>query len=344
MITGPADKTPLAITVLIATHNRAGQLRESIDAVLRQRTPASLRWELLVVDNASTDRTREVIRAAVGRASVPVRYLFEGTLGKSRALNVGLAAASGSVIALTDDDVSPADDWVATAAVALDRWGVDGAGGRILPRWEVEPPAWVLESRRLLDSLAIMEFDEAGMMPVPGSRHPQVWGANMVFRRDALLALGGFDVRLGPVGGKRHCEEDIDMVRRVLESGRRVVYDPALTVFHRVPRSRLRPAYFRRIMWDMGEGSALVAPLAPGGRRLFGVPRWRLRHLACLMPRAIWSRLSRRPDAFDDVLNWSWEAGLVWGYLKRAARERGRSLASVLADPISAAQAMRPPR
>src|SRR6266481_2999672 len=170
----------LAVTVIVATHNRAPLLGQTLEALIAQETPKHLGWEILVVDNGSTDGTLEVFRTMAMRAPGRLRYLFEPTLGKSRALNAGIAVARGAVIALTDDDVSPAVDWVAAAASVLDKWGVDGAGGRIRPRWEAEPPSWLLESPRLLDYLAIMDHDRPAMMPVPAGKYPQVWGANMV--------------------------------------------------------------------------------------------------------------------------------------------------------------------
>ena len=312
----------LAVTVIVATHNRAPLLGKTLEALIAQETPKHLGWEILVVDNGSTDGTLEVFRTMAMRAPGRLRYLFEPTLGKSRALNAGIAVARGAVVALTDDDVSPAADWVATAATVLDRRSVDGAGGRILPRWEAEPPSWLLGSRQLLDYLAIMEHDEAAMLPVPPGRHPQVWGANMVFRREALVALGGFDPRLGPVGGRRFCEEDGDIVRRMLASGRAVAYDPALTVFHRVPRARLKRAYFRRVMWDMGEGRAFATTEAPPGPRVAGVPRWRIRYVARLLAQGAVRVIRRQPRAFEEALECVMEAGTTWGQVKRAVRER----------------------
>jgi glucosyl-dolichyl phosphate glucuronosyltransferase len=312
----------LAVTVIVATHNRAPLLGHTLEALIAQETPKHLGWEILVVDNGSTDGTLEVFRTMAMRAPGRLRYLFEPTLGKSRALNAGIAVARGAVLALTDDDVSPAADWVATAATVLDTRGVDGAGGRILPRWEAEPPSWLLGSRQLLDYLAIMEHDEPVMLPVAPGRHPQVWGANMVFRREALVALGGFDTRLGPVGGRRFCAEDGDIVRRMLASGRAVAYDPALTVFHRVPRARLKRAYFRRLMWDMGEGRAFATAEAPPGPRLVGVPRWRLRFMVRVFFHGAVQIIRRRPEAFEDSLECVKEAGIAWGQMKRAVRER----------------------
>ena len=329
----------LAVTVMVATHNRAPLLRQTLEALIAQETPEGLGWEILVVDNGSTDDTLEVFRAMAMLAPGRLRYLFEPRLGKSRALNAGLAVARGAVIALTDDDVSPAVDWVATAATVLDTRGVDGAGGRILPRWEVEPPSWLLGSQRLLDCLAIIDFEEPAMLPVPPGRHPQVWGANMVFRRQALLALDGFDTRLGPVGGRRFCEEDCDIVRRMLAAGRSMAYDPALTVFHRVPRARLKRAYFRRLMWDMGEGGAFASVDPPVGRRLAGVAPWRVRYLARLFAHSALRIIRRQPGAFEDSLDCVMEAGTTWGQVKRAVRKRRKRAAAERPSPAAASPA-----
>ena len=335
----------IAVSVIVATHNRASRLRETLEVLLAQKTPASLGWEILVVDNGSTDGTLEVFRTMAMRAPGRLRYVSEPRLGKSRAVNAGIAVARGAVIALTDDDVSPADDWVATAATVLDRRGVDGAGGRILPRWEAEPPSWLVGNRRLLDYLAIMDFDRPAMLPVPVGSYPQVWGANMVYRRTALQALGGFDTALGPVGGRRFCDEDVDIVRRMLQSGREMAYDPALTVFHRVPRARLRRAYFRRVMWDMGEGKALAAADPPSGPRLLGVPRWRFRFLGRLVVRSTLRTIAHRPGAFEDMLNCVRAAGMIWGQFKRAVQERRMMRgATERPSPSRAAPAVRAPR
>src|SRR5262245_3012261 len=166
-----------AVSVISATYNRGAKLRVTLEALVEQETPPGLGWEVLVVDNGSTDSTLEVFRTVAMQVPGRFRYVFEPTVGKSRAINAGLKVARGDVIALTDDDVTPARNWVATAATVLDTRQVDGAGGPILPQWEIEPPAWVHGNRRLLDTLGIMDFDKPAMLPLPrGIHYPQIWG------------------------------------------------------------------------------------------------------------------------------------------------------------------------
>jgi len=161
----------------------------------------------------------------------------------------------------------------------------------------------------------------------------------MVYRRSALLALGGFDVALGPVGSRRYCEEDVDIVRRMLESGRPVVYDPDLVVFHRIPRARVTRAYFWRVMWDKGEGQALAGDDPPSSPTLAGVPRWRFRHLARRFGSSLLAVICRRAGAFDEVLDCAMAAGTTWGQMKRARREHQQGGGGEHPQPAAAVRA-----
>ncbi len=309
-------------TVLIATYNRAPILGHAIQAVLAQQTPPGLGWELLIVDNNSRDDTKAVVERYARASPVPVRYLFEGRQGKSHALNAGLGQVQGAVVAFTDDDVLIPQNWLATALRVLDRWGADGAGGRILPRWDTPPPPWLANNSALRGRLAIMEVDTSQVLQYPQLGPGMIWGANMVFRRSVFDQVGLFDVELGPSGGRPVNFEDVDLVERALKKGRKLVYDPELVVYHRVPKERMRLSYFRRWAFVTGRADALRGMVGKGRFPVFGRPFWLYRRTAALLGEWLIASLLRRPTALQlqfDLLN---QAGRLWWYRDGAGRTR----------------------
>src|SRR5215475_1296742 len=110
---GPRIREPMEISVVLATYNRAASLSAALHSFSKLVIPADLDWELLVVDNNSTDRTRTVIEEFQRCSGLQVAYLFEGQQGRSFALNAGIKRAKGGVIAFTDDDISLHPQWLA---------------------------------------------------------------------------------------------------------------------------------------------------------------------------------------------------------------------------------------
>src|SRR5436305_8400951 len=134
---------PFDVSVIISTYNRCEMLPAALESILAQET-AGTRYELIVVDNNSTDKTREVVESFIARGHANLRYVFEGKQGLSHARNAGIAAARAPIIAFTDDDVRAASDWVASIKRVFDEHPeVDFVGGKVLPRWEAEPPSWL---------------------------------------------------------------------------------------------------------------------------------------------------------------------------------------------------------
>ena len=306
------------LSIVVATYNRAHLLQGTLEALAAQDVPASLQWEIVVVDNNSHDTTAQVVAAFSATAPMPVRYVFETEQGLSRARNRGIREAAGSIIAFTDDDVLPAPDWVAQIAAALDRWEAHGVGGRILPRWEATPPRWLAESRPLLSRLAIMDVDVRCLLARPFIGRARVWGANMTFRRELFETVGAFDPRLGLVGKSLARGEETDLVDRALDQGLRIAYDPAPTVFHLIGHDRMRKAYFRRQAFDQAQAGARIMP-PPIGRSLLGAPLWAYR--AAITD--LW-RWVKRPGAFDLQIAWLSSVGRLVGYWKQGLLRRPR--------------------
>ena len=122
----PVDN--IACSVIICTHNRASSLVRTLQAVLEQDFQAS-DMEVIVVDNASTDDTKETVQSISQNALFPVKYLFEPTLGLSHARNAGLRQALGKIVVFTDDDALPRTQWIRNLTKAYDDPEIKAAGG-----------------------------------------------------------------------------------------------------------------------------------------------------------------------------------------------------------------------
>src|ERR1700730_7119002 len=138
--------TVTSATVLICTYNRARRRRETL-AAMQAMAPADAVAEIIVVDNNSTDSTPLVIAEAARNAVIPVIALHEARQGKSFALNRGLEAARGDIVALTDDDVWPAGDWLKRIVADFRERDVTFVCGKVLPRWGTLPPPELLMPR-----------------------------------------------------------------------------------------------------------------------------------------------------------------------------------------------------
>lgn len=308
------------ISVVVCTYNRAELLARALTALLGQRTTPGLSWELVVVDNASTDRTKDVIETAKSASSVSITYLFEGRQGKAFALNTGVDAARGDVLAFTDDDCRPEPSWLQDIMDSLQSLRAQGLGGRILPEWSSPPPSWLATDRHLWTSIAVLDDSEVRRVELgPWQREHgfRVWGANMAFRRPALEAVGGFDTRFGPRGTKKYSHEDVDLVRRMVEAGHVVMFDPTPTVHHWVSPERLRKGFYRRHSFHYGEGSAFrIGP--PRGRHLLGISLFVLRALGGNVARWIRAALRRDPETFCQEREIHESVGYLCGYVKSA--------------------------
>jgi glycosyltransferase involved in cell wall biosynthesis len=252
------------ISIVIATYNRAALLQTTLAELRREAfEPGD---EVIVVDNASTDTTPQVIARAARGFPAPLHYLREATPGKTPALNAGIAAARGEVLALTDDDVFLAADWVATLRGVFREPSLALVGGRIDPRWERPAPRWLKvwqdgKYGQISAPLGLLHYGEAQTL---GAR--TVLGANMAIRRSVLSALGGFAPHLGRHRGTLHCGEDHDVCQRAAAAGYRCEYRPELRVEHWVPAERARMLYFLR--WFFWSGVTHAVLEEDEGKRL----------------------------------------------------------------------------
>jgi glycosyltransferase involved in cell wall biosynthesis len=264
------------VSVVLPTFNRAASLRSAVCALLRQTADADS-YQVVVVNNNSTDGTADTL-AAIDDPRVVV--VHESRQGLSFARNAGIAAATGDVIAFTDDDVEVAPDWIDAIGRAFGgRPDVDAVGGRVLPVWDNGRPSWL--TRDYWAPLALQ--DHGADRLVFDRRNPVgLIGVNVAFRRAVFDRIGLFSPAVQRVGSRIGSTEDHELLTRLYAAEMRALYTPDLLVTTRVPRDRCARAYHRR--WHAGHGffhARMRAPEMERSRRsILGVPGYLVRGAA----------------------------------------------------------------
>ncbi|HEY9881938.1 MAG TPA: glycosyltransferase family 2 protein [Leptolyngbyaceae cyanobacterium] len=234
------------ISAIICTHNRAAYLGAAIDSLLRQSFSD---YEILVVDNASTDTTREVVEQRLTHTQL--RYLYEPTLGLSVARNRGAAEAQGSILAYLDDDAEASPEWLARLSeVFRQDEQVAIAGGKVTLLWPpgVTAPRWL--SPELAGNLGAYDLGSSTQTITQPGLTPR--GLNYALRKSFWQQVGGFDPQLGRVGKNLLSNEELLMTQQALKQDFKVLYVPAAVVAHNVAPERLNRGWFLRRSWWQG--------------------------------------------------------------------------------------------
>jgi len=272
-LAGPSPKAGPSLSIAICTRNRADRLARLLRSLESTTGSAAFQAvEILVIDNGSTDHTREV---ASGFEAV--RHVLESRPGLNFARNRALAEAKGQLIAYLDDDVVVDAGWLQGLAAGWhSRPDAGGYSGLVLP-YRLDTHAQIMFERRggFRRGFQRIEFRSAHhhnpLFPVGAGSVGA--GCNMAFDRGLLLELGGFDEALDtgaplPGGG------DLDIFYRVLRSGRPIIYEPSYAVHH---EHRETIAELKRQYWSWGLG--LMAFLVKSHR---ADPELRHRHRAMI--------------------------------------------------------------
>jgi len=237
----------------------------------------STEWEILVIDNNSSDQTCAVVEDFRRRHPGRFRYIFEPQQGKSQALNAGIREARGDILAFVDDDVTMGATWLQYLTESLQGGQWAGAGGRILPLWTCSPPPWLPVHERY--GLAPLAMFDLGPEARPLTEPP--FGTNMAFQRGVFARYVGFRTDLGPRPGSEIRNEDTEFGLRLLKAGERLRYEPSALVYHSVSASRLQKRYFLR--WWLDKARADVREFgipADSTWLIAGVPLYLFRRLA----------------------------------------------------------------
>jgi glycosyltransferase involved in cell wall biosynthesis len=236
----------IRITAAIPTCNRLPYLRRALQSLVDQNLAADS-FEILIVDNASTDGTGAYVQAEADRTP-NVSYLFAPEPGLSKAKNMAVQNARGEFIAFLDDDAIASPDWLNRILDAFSTGSPRPVllGGKTEPIWEVERPRWL--SDEALGAFAIIDW-----MSEPGylTDGQYLVGANVAYRTEVLRSVNGFPEHLGRVGTSLRSGEETYVQGVLEEKGHFPYYDPAVVVQHCVQASRVnREWLLQRAYWQ----------------------------------------------------------------------------------------------
>jgi glucosyl-dolichyl phosphate glucuronosyltransferase len=329
-VTGDSLRT-CDVSVVISTFNRCNQLGKALDALLAQTTTSA--FEVIVVDNNSTDGTRAAVAERLSRTP-HMRYVFEPTQGLPHARNAGVRAATAPLIAFTDDDVAVGPEWVGTIKQAFDDHpDVDMIGGRVRPIWPDAVPSWVTRSQ--LGPFALGERGDAPIRVSAANAAPCLVGANFAFRREVFDRIGLFD----PAYTK---SQDREIQLRLWRAGGAGLYVPWLAINVEIPAERLTKKYFRywytvygvyhsrmRLLDVLDRDGRLAEPT---GRRVLGVPGFLYRQL--LETAGRWLAATIRRDA-TLAFHWENRARYLFSYIRERWRTGRPAAASAALGSIT---------
>ena len=255
------------LTVFLATRNGEQTLPSALYAFTSVEAPAS-GWKLVVVDNGSTDRTREIVTSFL--ASLPLTYVFEERMGKNVALNTGLAHLEGDLAVFTDDDTFPLPDWlVRLRAAADDNPSYSMFGGVVLPRWAATPPHWIhwipsgynpvkplarpYPSRFVGNLSVTFALTDPELTEGP-TESQNLFGLNLAIRAAVFKSGVCFDTSIGPQGNHYAMGSETELLLRLARQGQKAWHVQNAVVEHFIRESHLNKSWVLRRAIRYGRG------------------------------------------------------------------------------------------
>ena len=314
-------------TVIVCTYNRSRNLPSCLGALAEQKGTEGIEWEVLVVDNNSSDDTSEVVAKLGRELPIRVRYAREAQQGLNHARNRGIADSASTWFTFVDDDIRVCPDWLAALHEAFIRDDADAVGGRIHLDPTVKLPPWVEPGTEIAGFLGYQDFGDDPFRMDGRSKYP--FGGNMSFHRRVVDRIGVFNPKLGRKGEGRKRGElfkgaETDYFHRLADTGgARIFYEPRAIVYHRVLPHQLRQRYFLTIHFNAGFQKALYDS-TQFHRRALGVPLFLYPQLTRATAKYLGQLLTRgRHRAFRQLMTVSHFLGTMSGY--RRARDHART-------------------
>jgi glycosyltransferase involved in cell wall biosynthesis len=234
------------VSVIVPTYNRADMLAVTLESFFNQSYDKT-KYEIIVVDNNSSDHTKQVIGELQSKSTVPLKYLFEPRQGVHYARNGVVKHTRGDILYYTDDDMI-ADVHLLKEIVKLFSYDdkVATVTGRVLPKWEQEPPRWV----RTLCMNQLLSLQDRPEPLLISPYDTGVFSCHQALRRDAFLKSGGYNPE--NTGGEWIGDGESGLNRKLQELGYRFGYIGSSITYHMIPTERMTQRYLNKRLANQG--------------------------------------------------------------------------------------------
>jgi glycosyltransferase involved in cell wall biosynthesis len=245
----------MSISCIIPTLNRSALLRNTVESLINQDVSPDV-YEILIVDNGSTDDTKEISQHIMKETDHQIRYIFDPEPGLLTGRHRGALEAKGELLVFVDDDIEATAGWLRAIFETFKRPRVQLVGGRNLPKFEVEPPGWLKSFWEVTRNggcsctwLSLLDLGERELEIDPN----YVWGLNFAIRKSALRDLGGFHPDCMPQElQKFQGDGETGLTMKARSYGYRAVYQPKATIYHIITANRMTPEYFEQRAYYQG--------------------------------------------------------------------------------------------
>ena len=249
----PRVMSDIKVSVIVCTYNRCALMREAILSLIEQDIDKNS-YEIIVVDNNSTDDTKHVVEE-ISKGEMPVlKYIREDRQGLSYARNRGAREASGEIVAYIDDDAIAEKGWLKGLLDVYRNFPDAGiVGGRIDPVWLHEKPSWITKNMEVAYTILNYgnEIKEISFPKTP-------FGANLSVKRDVFLSLGGFSTQLGRKAASLISNEELYLCYLVEQNNKKLYYTPNAVVHHKVFPERLNRRFLFKRAYAQGISNILL--------------------------------------------------------------------------------------
>jgi glycosyltransferase involved in cell wall biosynthesis len=310
------------LTVAVCTYNRANRLPSLIEALRSQECPVP--FEIIIIDNNSTDETETVVRRHADSEGEPLRYVKENRQGIVHARNRAIECSRDSqFLAFIDDDELPGPFWMRAAVDALESEGADCVGGEIRVKLDGDMrPAWLEDE--LLGFLGEKKYGD-GPFRIVDSSTP-VWSGNVAYRTSVFANGLRFDSKYNRKGKGVGGGEDAIMFDTLLKSGAHIRYRSDMLVNHYVEEWKLKRRYFLRLHFKAGIKSGRYST-GKYERAVMGVPPFMLSQVSQQWGRAVLKLFKRESGMVRQAMNGAHAAGMIIGRIQHW-KDRNRGMLS----------------